>query len=157
MINNSKIQKKQEGFILFICLVFLMVITILGIAAMENSIQQERMSGGYRSVDVAFQEAEAELRGRESEIEDTFSANRVYEADTSDCVSETAEQWANRQPTASTWTQRIDLCDGTSSLAMGRSQTLETDQRYRVISLNQTGTGPQNRGARVVLETIYIP
>ena len=40
---------RQQGAVLFVALVFLVLITLLGLTAASTSILQERMTGGMRN------------------------------------------------------------------------------------------------------------
>jgi type IV pilus assembly protein PilX len=51
---------------LTISMIFLLVMTVIGISAMRMSILQEQMSGNARDHDLAFQAAEAALREAEA-------------------------------------------------------------------------------------------
>jgi type IV pilus assembly protein PilX len=55
----------QSGSALITSMIFLLVMTVLGVAAMRNSTMQERMSGNARDWNLAFQAAEAALREAE--------------------------------------------------------------------------------------------
>lgn len=58
----------QHGAVLITGLLILLVLTILGVTGMSGSSLQERMSGNDRERQVAFQAAEAALRGGENFI-----------------------------------------------------------------------------------------
>lgn len=55
----------QRGMVLVVSLVFLVIMTLLGLAAMQNTSLEERMAGNVRAENVAFQAAEAALRAGE--------------------------------------------------------------------------------------------
>ena len=55
----------QAGSALLISLVFLLLLTMIGVASIQDSTLQERMAGNERNRNVAFQEAEAALRAGE--------------------------------------------------------------------------------------------
>lgn len=57
---------RQKGAVLITALALLVVLTILGLQAMRNSSLEERMAGNVRSENIAFQAAEAGLRGAEA-------------------------------------------------------------------------------------------
>ncbi|MCU0809885.1 MAG: PilX N-terminal domain-containing pilus assembly protein [Thiobacillaceae bacterium] len=59
---------RQQGIALIMGLMFLVVLTLLGMAAMRGTILEERMAGNARDRDLAFQSAEAALRAAELEI-----------------------------------------------------------------------------------------
>lgn len=50
-------------------LIFLVVLTLIAVAAMRTTMLEERMSGNARDRDLAFQSAEAALRAGEQELE----------------------------------------------------------------------------------------
>ena len=56
---------KEGGATLIIALMFLIVLTLLGIAGSRNAVLQERMAGASRDRSVAFQAAELALRSGE--------------------------------------------------------------------------------------------
>jgi type IV pilus assembly protein PilX len=51
----------QQGFVLVVALVLLLVLTLLGLAAAQSTSLEERMAGNARNHDLAFQAAEAGL------------------------------------------------------------------------------------------------
>jgi len=55
----------QRGSALIISLIFLLLLTIIGVAAMQSATLQERMAGNTRDRNLAFQSAEGALRGAE--------------------------------------------------------------------------------------------
>lgn len=59
---------RQGGAALLIALVLLLLMTILGVSAMQTTNLQERMAGNMRDRGVAFEAAEAGLRVAESEL-----------------------------------------------------------------------------------------
>ncbi len=58
----------QRGAVLVISLILLLVMTVLGLAAMTVTRMEERMAGNQRDVNIAFQGAEAGLRDAENRI-----------------------------------------------------------------------------------------
>lgn len=61
-------QPRQRGAALVVALLMLLVMTVLGIAAMQVTRMEERMAGNSRDVNLAFQGAEAGLRDSETRI-----------------------------------------------------------------------------------------
>lgn len=59
-------RRGEHGSALAIALVFLLVLTLLGLSAMRSSNLQERMAGNLRDRNMAFQSAEAALRAGEA-------------------------------------------------------------------------------------------
>jgi type IV pilus assembly protein PilX len=68
MNNLSRLKARQgeNGSALVIGIVFLLVLTILGLVGMQGSILQERMTGNTRDRETAFRAAEAALREAEA-------------------------------------------------------------------------------------------
>ncbi len=61
-LQNLRILKKQSGAVLIVGLIFLVVLTMLGITAMQVGAMEERMAGNSRDRSLAFQASEAGLR-----------------------------------------------------------------------------------------------
>jgi type IV pilus assembly protein PilX len=59
---------QQRGVALLVALMFLIVLTLLGLAAMRGTTLEERMAGGSRDYNVALQAAEATLRDAEIDL-----------------------------------------------------------------------------------------
>lgn len=64
---------RQSGAVLMTALALLMVLTLLGVAAMENTIMEERMAGNFRDQQVGFEAAEAALRSGEVALWDNVA------------------------------------------------------------------------------------
>lgn len=67
----------QQGAVLFVALVFLIILTLLGLAATSTSILQEKMTGSMRNRQLGLMGAESALRGGES-----YLWNLAYNATT---------------------------------------------------------------------------
>lgn len=60
--------RNQRGVTLIVALIFLAVLTLLGVTAAQMMGQEERMSGNARNRDLAFQAAEAALNAAEKNV-----------------------------------------------------------------------------------------
>jgi type IV pilus assembly protein PilX len=60
--------RRQQGAVLFVALVFLLLLTLLGLTASSTSILQERMTGGMRNAQLATMGTESALRGGEVDL-----------------------------------------------------------------------------------------
>lgn len=60
---------KQRGASLVVSLIILMVLTLIGVTAMQTTTMEEKMTGQLRNRELAFQAAEAALRGGESIVQ----------------------------------------------------------------------------------------
>lgn len=72
-IPHSALPARQEGLVLIIGLIMLLLMTIVGLAAIRGTGLQESMAGNMRDRNLAFQAAEAGLRVGE----DFVSTNNV--------------------------------------------------------------------------------
>lgn len=63
---NLSARPRERGSALAIALIFLLLMTLLGVSAMRGSNMQERMAGNQRDRNMAFQSAEAGLRAGEA-------------------------------------------------------------------------------------------
>lgn len=74
--NAIHLSSRERGVSLVVSLIFLIILTILGLTAMRVATLEERMSGNARDRSIAFQAAEAALRDAESDI-DCLKYDRV--------------------------------------------------------------------------------
>ena len=59
---------RQRGAVLIIGLIFLLVITLIGITAMQRTTLDTKITGNYRSYTIAFEGTESALSGGESRL-----------------------------------------------------------------------------------------
>ena len=57
---------RQRGAVLFVALVFLILLTLIGLTATSTSILQEKMTGGMRNRQLGLMGAESGMRGGEA-------------------------------------------------------------------------------------------
>jgi len=62
---STILMSRQRGAVLLFSLIILLLLTVIGVTAMQTTTLQERMSGNFRDRQVAFQGAEAGLMGAE--------------------------------------------------------------------------------------------
>lgn len=65
MAHLTPIPQRQQGATLVISLIFLVLLTLIGVTAMQSTILQERMAGNSRERNIAFQASEIGLRDAE--------------------------------------------------------------------------------------------
>ena len=66
-LNHYQI-RSQQGAVLIVALVLLLVLTILGTAGIQDTAMEERMAGNFRDHSAAMQAAESALRAGEIEL-----------------------------------------------------------------------------------------
>jgi len=62
-------RERQAGMSLFPALMFLLVLAVLGVTALNNTLMQEKMVSNTNDANLAFQAAEAGLRDGEADVE----------------------------------------------------------------------------------------
>jgi type IV pilus assembly protein PilX len=103
--------KKQTGAALIVSLVILLIMTMIGLAAMRTSSMAEKMAANTMDVEIAFQATEIALRDAESWVaaltaepdpNDTGS-NNIWTADAMDPDLNNPESWWHER-NAAWWT-----------------------------------------------------
>ena len=71
-------RKNQQGVVLFISLVLLLVLTIAGVSAVQTTTLDERMARNSHDSMMAFQSAESALRQAETWMEANVNSTAVF-------------------------------------------------------------------------------
>jgi type IV pilus assembly protein PilX len=97
--------RRQQGFVLVMALVFLVLLTILGVSALNTTSLEEKMAGNTKDRNLAFQAAETALLAGERWIEAQLqkpnfpdNVHGLYNVDTTSAVA----NWD-----AITWTSNV--------------------------------------------------
>lgn len=73
---------QQRGAVLIVSLIMLLILTLLGVAAMQTTTMEERMAGSMHAHNIAFQSAEMGLRQGEVALRDSGGdLAGIYEPD----------------------------------------------------------------------------
>lgn len=75
---------RQEGVTLVMSLIFLTVLTILGLTVMNTAALEERMSGGWQDRKRAYQAAEMALRDAETYLKTSITGQTGFSRDCTD-------------------------------------------------------------------------
>ena len=142
-------KRSQSGYILYMALILLLAVTVLAIVSMRSTVSEEIMARGHRDLGQAMQSAESQILNAEESLDPSAPILSIT------CATSDSEAWADSQQQAGFDVQRIDPCDGSSSLSMGGSTTQQSDQKYRILATDFDD--PNRRGSQVALETIFIP
>ena len=159
--------RKQRGAALFIAMMLLVVISILGVSIAQVTSLQERMASNYRIDNLAFQDAEDQLR--ESELD--ITRDIVVDRNPDTCrptvpvggVSNPLPGWADGSLPASTSKAQFESLQdflgagrstGLMDAAEGTLGGIEAGSwrclMFRVASIGIDG------GARTILQSTYI-
>jgi type IV pilus assembly protein PilX len=79
-MNNTDLSRlsHQRGVTLVMVLIFLTILTLLGVTVANNNSLQTRMAGGTRQRDLAFQAAEHALKAAEAALNNLTSNENIY-------------------------------------------------------------------------------
>lgn len=69
--------KQQQGAVLIVALIMLLLLTIIGLSSMRGTSMQESMAGNMRDSNLALQASEAALRKGEEEVTSKFLAGSL--------------------------------------------------------------------------------
>jgi type IV pilus assembly protein PilX len=118
--------KKQTGVALFISLVMLLVLTIIGVSAVQTTSLEERMARNSRDRLMAFQAAESALRDAEALLETIVSTASFTDVGT-------AGQWTIAPfLTTARWMQPNIWTGGGSVVAATAVQGVATAPRFLI-------------------------
>lgn len=125
---------RQNGAVLVFCLVFLAILTLMGVSGMESTILEERMSGNMQDYNTAFQAAESALKVGEAWLggENTRPATSsngstvVWQVDAMDPdTGDTTEWWADSARDASWWSANAETTTGLQGVAAQAEYIIE--------------------------------
>ena len=170
----ANLMHKQRGMTLIVGLIMVLLMTLVGMAAIRGSNMQELMAGNMRDRNLAFQAAEAALRDGEDLLTDAtipaFNGSKVGLYEAMDNASNTgfwdSYSWDSASVTTSMGLEyvasqpRYVIEEVTSSATLSAdggaidfAATLKTEDTvfYRVTSRGEGGTD----GAVVILQSTY--
>lgn len=147
--------RRQRGAVLIFCLVFLLVLTLMGVSSMESTILEERMAGNMQDHGAAFEAAESALTEAEQWLAlqvlwPTSSANGstgVWARESMDPDTGNSIPWWDEaaRNTNAWWQANARVAPGSPDLAATPRFIIE---EYRVATSGESvalGTGIQDR------------
>lgn len=160
-------KKREQGAVLIVSLVMLLVMTMIGLAGMEVTDLEERMAGNMRDRNIAFQAAEAALNDAEDYLEGTTllpafngSVAGLYSRDSdlwetidwasSGAVKEYAgDGFDNLAETPVYIIESLEVVADSDSLELGSAVDTKSYYRISARAVGQTDT------AEVILQSVY--
>ncbi|HUH95414.1 MAG TPA: PilX N-terminal domain-containing pilus assembly protein [Casimicrobiaceae bacterium] len=103
---SATLRAAQRGISLFPSMMFLLVLAVLGVAALNSTLLQEKMAGNAKDTNVAFQAAEAGLRDAESDVAQNIGPGTVFSASCSTGLCTPPSTWPT--PTSLDISKAID-------------------------------------------------
>ena len=85
---------RQAGISLFPAMMFLLVLTVLGIGALNSAMMEEKMVGNTKDSNLAFQMAEAALRDAEADIVTNITPTSAFSAACANGLCTPPSTWA---------------------------------------------------------------
>ena len=174
MSHPTSMISRQQGAVLFIALVFLLLLTLIGVAASSTSILQERMTGGMRNAQLATMGTESALRGGEVDLW-TAAARSSYQngglalppcgnSGVQPCAYQRTNGVADNRTTKFRGSKQwITGADGATVYALpvtgltGEAETasLATQPHYMIedLGLDTVANGQGNMGGAILSET----
>ena len=120
----------QQGWVLVVGLVILVMLTILSIALMKTTRLEEKMAGATRDMNLSFQAAETALREAENFVE-SQTAESIFDTTGEGVYNQETDEPAN--PFTSNW-------DDTDSKAIaGALKGGTSSPRYMIKKLKKIG------------------
>ena len=146
--------KSQRGIALYVALIMLLLMTLLGLAALQVSTMQERMAGNFNTLNLAFQSAEGQVRAMEYEVQRTVLSTGFFP---DNCAMADIQVWADgREPGDGNSGCALEVSVGaTESLVDLNTPENEVFKNYRVVSAGVDRA--VNESTVVIVETIFIP
>ena len=145
--------KEGEGAVLIISLIMLLLLTIIGVTAIQTTSLEEKMAGNMRDQNLAFQAAESALRVGETETA-TIAASDFYTGSTNPLSD---INWAIASVRAYKANALYIIESPTITYGFGYeagtpSSSAQTNYWYRITARGTSGTG----NAIVILQSIFI-
>lgn len=162
--SGSSYGASQRGMVLVVSLIFLLLLTLIGVSSMQNATLQEKMSGSVQLRNESFQFAETALRVAETAVQQT-SYELAACATVAKCAppaEATTVVAAGANGTSGvTWiatdgglygVQKIGTTKDPVNASYGLDESLPWTL-YRITGVGLVGGGD---GSRTVLESIYV-
>lgn len=169
-------KNSQQGWVLVIGLVVLVMLTLIAMALMRTTLLEEKMAGASRDINLSFEAAEAGLRGAEAFIESqaddsafTATGSGLYAQGTSASHLEPAPfgtNWDNDNsrvlsstPTGVTSAPRymikkVGESGGEGSLNIGGYGETDLTQKSVIYRITARGTGGSD-STQTILRSHY--
>ncbi|RMO83779.1 Pilus assembly protein PilX [Pseudomonas syringae pv. philadelphi] len=154
---------QQRGMVLLVSLVFLLLLTLLGISSMQNATLQEKMAGSVGVRNQSFQMAEAALRLGESAIKKAGSSIAVC-SPLVNCAPPTDFNTVQGKGAGSAGVTWVEATEGgvyaiqnlgTTMTPMVRPATCSTSSAVTLYRVTAVAPVTSLTAPRTVLESIY--
>ena len=154
--------QRNDGAILFVALIMLILLTLLGMTAMQVTMLQERMSGNFRAQQVAFERAEGKMAEGRDQVSDPLYAYDNISAIPVGLPSTNVlpwDSWLAAFPPAVEFEKQVRACGGACPEQRGSIVGDDPNKkpRFYVISGQEKDPGsPDASAAWASVQTIYV-
>lgn len=156
---------RQRGAVLYIALIFLILLSLLGIVGMQVASMQERMASNYRAVNIAFQRSEGLARDVELQVNaDNRFVPRPGERDEErrcdDPGPVRGSSWASARsmdddPDTAIVATRLNECTPGFSIAQGTQPVNEKPMVWQISAFSTDA--PVDPTSDSAVETVFMP
>jgi type IV pilus assembly protein PilX len=108
---------RESGMSLFPALMFLLVLSVLGVAALNSTLMQEKMVSNTKDLNLAFQAAEAGLRDAEVDVTKNIGGGTIFSASCVNGLCTPPSTWAT--PSSADISKVVDWSNGGKTRAYG--------------------------------------
>jgi type IV pilus assembly protein PilX len=148
---------RQRGAVLFISLIMLLLLTLIGITAMQVTLLQERMAGGFRIQHQAFEATEGTLNKTRTNLNNAANASGplYYSADATLSGTNALPwaPWLSSEPSVPT---EDGISQVNAHIAVGSPPAVigaRTLKYFVVSALNQD---PDSGDAKSAVQAVFI-
>jgi type IV pilus assembly protein PilX len=156
---HPSFRPRERGAVLFIALIMLLLLTLIGITAMQVTLLQERMAGGFRVQHQAFQQTEGTLKDQRRALNDSANTSGplYYSADATLTASNALPwaTWLTSEPTVADPDHGISQINAHVAVGSPPAVIGARTLKYFVVSaLNEDpgGTGD----AKAAVQAVFI-
>lgn len=137
---------KQQGAVLMISLMILLVMTLIGVTAMGTSTMEEKMAGNERDLTLAFHAAEAALRQGEEYVTDNVVSTSAFDGATNGLHA----QGSNPDVfAAATWATAIDYAGTIAGVTTAPKYIIEIMQAVGDNDVNINNYGESSGSGQI--------
>ena len=153
---------RNDGAVLFVALIMLLLLTLLGVTGMQVTMLQERMSGNFRAQQQSFERSEGKVNeGRDSAADPLWAYDNIPQAPIAMSGDELPwDSWLT-DPVAQESEQFLQGRRLVAGAGAARGKIVaddpQKDVRYYVVSAQEKdpGSDPGN-AAWTAVQTIYV-
>ena len=153
--------RRARGAVLFVAMIFLILLTLLGITAAQVTVLQERMSGSFRVQQLAFERAESAMTTSRDKINDPLVAYDAISDVPKALTTANASPWRDWLTTAAEKTDTsVRACGGACPQRLGSAVGEDPNRkpRFYIVSAQKKdlASSDDTTAAWATVQTIYV-